>query len=139
MLGWSLVFLVVAAIAAFLGFGGVATTMAGVAQITFFIAVVLLLISLALGFLPRERVAGGVRGLGVLAIGAVIGIGVYLWMDNDMSAEQVGRSIDRGAVELASSAEDAADRAGAVVQDTINDTRDETADVIESDATGSGT
>jgi uncharacterized membrane protein YtjA (UPF0391 family) len=56
MLGWALTFLVIALIAALLGFGGVAGTAVGIAKIIFFVAIVLFLIS---------AVAGAMRGRGV--------------------------------------------------------------------------
>jgi uncharacterized membrane protein YtjA (UPF0391 family) len=53
MLGWALTFLVIALIAALLGFGGVAGAAIGIAKIIFFVAIILFLIS---------AVAGAVRG-----------------------------------------------------------------------------
>jgi len=53
MLYWALVFLVVALVAAALGFGGIAGTSAGIAQALFFILVVLFLISLVMNFVRR--------------------------------------------------------------------------------------
>lgn len=46
MLGWALTFLIVALIAAALGFGGIAGTSAGIAQILFFIFIVLFVITM---------------------------------------------------------------------------------------------
>ena len=46
MLGWALTFLVIALIAAALGFGGIAGTSAGIAQILFFVFLALFVISL---------------------------------------------------------------------------------------------
>lgn len=46
MLGWAVTFLVIALIAAVLGFGGIAGTSAGIAQILFFIFIVLFVVSL---------------------------------------------------------------------------------------------
>ena len=56
MLGWALTFLIIALIAAVLGFGGVAGTAIGIAKIIFFVAIVLFLIS---------AVAGAMRGRSV--------------------------------------------------------------------------
>jgi len=53
MLGWALTFLVIALIAAVLGFGGIAGAAIGIAKIIFFVAIILFLIS---------AVAGAVRG-----------------------------------------------------------------------------
>jgi uncharacterized membrane protein YtjA (UPF0391 family) len=52
LLGWALIFLVVALIAAAFGFGGIASASAGVAKVLFFIFIVVfivLLISALLG------------------------------------------------------------------------------------------
>lgn len=48
MLGWALTFLVVALIAAALGFGGIAGASAGIAKILFFVFLILFAISLVL-------------------------------------------------------------------------------------------
>ena len=52
MLYWALMFFIVAVIAAVLGFGGIATGLASIAKILFFVFLVLFIISL---------IAGGVR------------------------------------------------------------------------------
>jgi len=49
MLHWSLVFLVIALIAAVLGFGGLAGTAVGIAKILFFVFLVIWLVSFLLG------------------------------------------------------------------------------------------
>lgn len=54
LLHWAIVFLVIAVIAAFLGFGGVAGTAMGWAQILFWIALIVFAISLILGLLRRK-------------------------------------------------------------------------------------
>ena len=46
MLSWALTFLVIALIAAALGFGGIAGTSAGIAKVLFFIFIALFVISL---------------------------------------------------------------------------------------------
>lgn len=48
MLGWALTFLIIALIAAALGFGGIAGTSAGIAKILFFIFIALFVISLVM-------------------------------------------------------------------------------------------
>jgi uncharacterized membrane protein YtjA (UPF0391 family) len=55
MLYWSLVFLVIALIAAVLGFGGVAVAAAGIAKILFFLFLVIFVVTLALGMAGRRR------------------------------------------------------------------------------------
>lgn len=52
MLHWSIVFLVIALIAAILGFGGIAGTAVGIAKVLFFVFLVLWLVS----FLTRRRI-----------------------------------------------------------------------------------
>jgi uncharacterized membrane protein YtjA (UPF0391 family) len=54
MLGWAVTFLLVALIAAFLGFGGVAIISIELAKIVFFVAIVLFAISAVVG-LVRGR------------------------------------------------------------------------------------
>jgi uncharacterized membrane protein YtjA (UPF0391 family) len=56
MLNWALTFLVVALIAAVLGFGGLASTAAGIAKVLFFVFLVLFVVSL----LFRGRASTGV-------------------------------------------------------------------------------
>jgi uncharacterized membrane protein YtjA (UPF0391 family) len=46
MLGWALTFLVIALIAAALGFGGIAGASAGIAQILFFVFIALFVIAM---------------------------------------------------------------------------------------------
>ena len=55
MLYWALVFLVVALIAGAVGFGGIAGASAGIAQILFFIFIVLLCVSVVAGFMRRAN------------------------------------------------------------------------------------
>ena len=50
MLKWSAIFLVIALIAALFGFSGIATGAASIAKVLFFIFLVLVLITAALGF-----------------------------------------------------------------------------------------
>ena len=54
MLHWSLVFLVIALIAAAFGFGGIYAAAAGIARILFFIFLVLFVVSLISGGLSRR-------------------------------------------------------------------------------------
>lgn len=51
MLGWAITFLIVAIIAAILGFGGIAGTAIEIAKIIFFVAIVLFAISAIVGLL----------------------------------------------------------------------------------------
>jgi len=54
MLGWALTFLIVALIAAVLGFGGIAGVAIEIAKIIFFVAIVLFVISLLFGLAGRR-------------------------------------------------------------------------------------
>jgi uncharacterized membrane protein YtjA (UPF0391 family) len=51
MLGWALTFLIVALIAAVLGFGGIAGFAVEIAKIIFFVAIILFVISAIFGFI----------------------------------------------------------------------------------------
>lgn len=53
MFGWAITFLLVALIAAALGFGGVAGTAMSVAQIVFVVALIAFLISAVMGYRRR--------------------------------------------------------------------------------------
>ena len=53
LLHYAIVFLVVALVAAFLGFGGVAGTAMEGARILFWVAIVLFVVSLVVGFVRR--------------------------------------------------------------------------------------
>jgi uncharacterized membrane protein YtjA (UPF0391 family) len=55
MLGWALTFLIIALIAAALGFGGIAGTAVGIAKLIFFVAIVLFVISLIYGLISGRR------------------------------------------------------------------------------------
>lgn len=47
MLGWSLIFFLIAVVSAAMGFGGIAGAATGIAKILFFVFLVLLIISVA--------------------------------------------------------------------------------------------
>ena len=51
MLGWAVTFLVVALVAALLGFGGVAGTAMEAAKLVFFVAIVLFAVSAVIGLM----------------------------------------------------------------------------------------
>jgi len=59
MLRWSLIFLVVAVIAAVFGFGGIAASAVGIARILFTIFVVLFVISLVVGLFTGKNPPAG--------------------------------------------------------------------------------
>lgn len=55
MLYWALMFLMVALVAALFGFGGIASTATGIAQVLFIIALVLFVVSLLAGYVRRNQ------------------------------------------------------------------------------------
>jgi len=55
MLYWALMFLLVALVAAVFGFGGIASTAAGIAQILFVVAIILFVVSAVVGFSRRRN------------------------------------------------------------------------------------
>ncbi|QIG78428.1 DUF1328 domain-containing protein [Stakelama tenebrarum] len=56
MLRWALIFLIIGAVLAVLGFGGIGGTFIGIAKILFFIAIALFVIFLVLGLLAGKGV-----------------------------------------------------------------------------------
>lgn len=56
MLGWAVVFLVVAIIAAVFGFGGIAAGAVTIAKILFFIFLLVFIITLVMHFMQRRRI-----------------------------------------------------------------------------------
>ena len=57
MFGWALTFLVVALIAAVLGFGGIASFAVDIAKIIFFVAIVLFVVSAVIGLVRGRSTA----------------------------------------------------------------------------------
>lgn len=58
MLRWSAVFLVIAIIAAVLGYGGIAADAAEIAKVLFFIFLGIFVVTLILGFVAGEKLFG---------------------------------------------------------------------------------
>ncbi|MBD1549553.1 DUF1328 domain-containing protein [Roseibium aggregatum] len=55
MFGWAITFLIVALIAAVLGFGGIAGTAVSIAKLIFFVALILFAISLVYSLITGRR------------------------------------------------------------------------------------
>ena len=53
MLYWAVVFLIIALVAGVLGFGGIASTAAGIEQVLFFIFIVIFAVALIMGLARR--------------------------------------------------------------------------------------
>ncbi len=133
MLGWSIGFFLAAVVAAVFGFGGIASAFAGIAQILFYLFLVLFVASLVFGLFFRGAAHagdgvvhghGGTGAFGFIALVALAAIGIYAWVDNDMSAERVGRAIDRSAVAITADAGDAIQEAGGRVEEVTEETGD---------------
>jgi uncharacterized membrane protein YtjA (UPF0391 family) len=99
MLKVSVGFLVAALIAGLLGFGGWAGTFTGIAVLAFYAFIVLAVLAVLAGLVSG---AGHTPhgALGLLVVAAIIGAGTYAWVDNNMTAEKLGRKVDRAAFEL---------------------------------------
>jgi len=54
MLSWAFAFFVIAIVAALFGFGGIAAEASGVAQVLFFLFLVLFVVSLLMSFIRRH-------------------------------------------------------------------------------------
>jgi len=54
MLYWAFVFLLIALFAGIFGFGGIASTAAGIAQVLFFVFLVVFVLTLVMGMMSRR-------------------------------------------------------------------------------------
>jgi uncharacterized membrane protein YtjA (UPF0391 family) len=134
MLGWAIGFFVAALVAAVFGFGGIASAFTGIAIILFWVFLALFVLSLLFNAFGGSH-ASGVGGGGMfatLALVAGVALIVYAWVDHDMSAERVGRAIDREASQLAENTSEALGDAG----DRARDLTHETSTEIRRDAAG---
>jgi len=138
MLGWAIGFFIAALVAAVFGFGGIASAFTGIAIILFWVFLALFVLSLlfnAFGGTHATGHGGSGRTFATVALIAGVALLVYAWVDNDMSAERVGREIDQTAVQLAEGTSDAlsegADRAENLVEETSNEVRNDTAEGLD--------
>jgi len=130
MLQVSIIFFLLAIVSGVLGFGGFAGAFTSIAIIAFYAFLVLLAFSL-IATLFSGRLAGSGRTFGALVVAGLIGAGVYAWVDNDMSAERLGRSIDGAVADAADTVGETAQVAGSETQaflDRVGDAADEAAD-----------
>lgn len=56
MLKWAFIFLIIAIVAALFGFGGIAATSAGIAQVLFYIALAIFLVMLVMGLFVGKKI-----------------------------------------------------------------------------------
>jgi len=138
MLGWAIGFFVAALVAAIFGFGGIASAFTGIAIILFWVFVALFVLSLLFNTFGGTHAAthsGSGRTFATVALIAGVALVTYAWVDNDMSAERVGRSIDREASQLADATGDAlstaGDRAENLVDEAGNEIRNDTAEGLD--------
>lgn len=138
MLGWAIGFFVAALVAAVFGFGGIASAFTGIAIILFWVFLGLFVLSLVFNTFGGTHAAGhggSGRTFATVALVAGVALLVYAWVDNDMSAERVGASIDRTAVQLAEGTSDAisdgADRAENLVDDASDEVRNDAAEGLD--------
>lgn len=114
MQGWPSALIVATGLTGLFGFGVIQSAFAPQAQALFVVfAAVLVLITLANKFFGHGGHGHAAHGHGsdhavvmsgktvglVTVLAAVLAVG-YFWTDNELSAEKVGRHIDRGAVGL---------------------------------------
>lgn len=128
MLGWAVGFFIAALVAAVFGFGGIATAFTGIAIIMFWVFLALFVLSLLFNSFGGAHAAGhGGSGRTAATVAAIFGVGllVYAWMDNDMSAERVGREVDQAAVELAETTSDVLSGAGERAETLVDDASSE--------------
>lgn len=138
MLGWAIGFFIAALVAAVFGFGGIASAFTGIAIILFWVFVALFVLSLLFNtFGGAHAVGHGGSGRTFATVALIAGVAllVYAWVDNDMSAERVGREIDQTASELAENTSEAlseaGDRAATLVEETGEQVRRDASDGLD--------
>jgi len=128
MLGWAIGFFVAALVAAVFGFGGIASAFSGIAVLLFWLFLGLFVLSLLFNTFGGTHAAGhggSGRTFATVALVAGVALLVYAWVDNDMSAERVGASIDRTAVQLADGTSDVLGAAGSRAERVVDNTAEE--------------
>jgi uncharacterized membrane protein YtjA (UPF0391 family) len=138
MLGWAIGFFIAALVAAVFGFGGIASAFTSIAIILFWVFLALFILSLVFGSVGgahATRHSDSGRTAATVALVAGVALLVYAWVDNDMSAERVGATIDRTAVEVAEGTSDAlsdgADRAEDLVDEASDEVRNDASNGLD--------
>jgi uncharacterized membrane protein YtjA (UPF0391 family) len=134
MLGWAIGFFVAAIVAGVFGFGGIATAFTGIAIIMFWVFLALFALSLVFntfGGAHASTHSGSGRTFATVALIAGVALLVYAWVDNDMSAERVGREIDQTAVQVAEGTSDALGEAGDRAENVVDDAADEVEEDVD--------
>ncbi|MBC7768324.1 MAG: DUF1328 domain-containing protein [Phycisphaerales bacterium] len=138
MLNWAIGFFIAAIVAAIFGFGGIATAFTSVAILLFWVFVALFVLSLLFNQFGGAHAASHGRSGGAAAtLALIIGVGLvtYAWTSNDMTAESVGRTIDRETSQLAGATgealSDAGDRAQSLATTAGDEIRSDTAEGLD--------
>ncbi|MEJ0060552.1 MAG: DUF1328 domain-containing protein [Terricaulis sp.] len=125
-------FFIIAVVAALFGFGAIASTFAGIAQLLFWLFLALFVLSLVFSLFSSSRghvhspaVTSGGRSVMFVALVAGLAVLAYAWIDNDWTAQEVGRNIDHAAAEITADAGDAVENAGDRAENLIDNTGDE--------------
>lgn len=140
MINWVIGLFVAAILAAALGFGGATTALAGTAQVIFFILLILFVVSAVVAMVGTRAPAvhATVRSVSLVVLIAAVSIGAYAWIENGMSAEKLGRTVDRQTVSIVNDASltvhAASDRTQAFVSRTIEDLRPDAKTASNEDA-----
>jgi len=106
MIGYTVTFLVLAAACAGFTFTPYAEGYETYARIAAIVFTVLAALALAAHLFTKHRpaLAAAARASALSIVSGLIGAGIYGWIDNDMSAEKLGRMLDRGAKEISTDA-----------------------------------
>ncbi|MGE0828840.1 MAG: DUF1328 domain-containing protein [Hyphomonadaceae bacterium] len=135
MLRLALGFFLLAMFSAVLGFGGFAGAFSTLAVLSFYVFLGLLVLALLAGLF-----AGGAHGhpggvFSALIVAGLLGAGIYYWIDNGMSAQTLGASIDRSVLEARNSVEDVAQTAGSEAEGFVQRVDNAAGEAADGDGT----
>jgi uncharacterized membrane protein YtjA (UPF0391 family) len=137
MLGWAIGFFFAALVTAVFGFGGVSSAFTGLAVIMFWVFAALFALSLVFNTFGGTRThayRGSGRTFATFALVAGAALVAYAWVDNDMSAQRVGREIDQTALQFAEGTSDVIGNAGERAETLVDETADEVREDADKDA-----
>jgi len=129
MISWVIGLFVAALAMAVFGFSSVAPVFAATARVIFFILLILFLVSSVVAMVGSRAPAvhSTIRTAALVVLVAALSIGTYAWIENGMSAERLGRVVDRQTASIASETQSALRKAGdrteAFVSRSIEDIR----------------
>jgi uncharacterized membrane protein YtjA (UPF0391 family) len=142
VLSWAVGFFIIAVVAALFGFGAIASTFAGIAQLLFWLFLALFVLSIVFSLFSSSRghvhspaVTSGGRSVMFVALVAGLAVLAYAWVDNDWTAQEVGRNIDNAASEITADAgqavETASDRAENLIDNTGQEMRSDASEALD--------